>query len=112
MKLITTSLAACIVASFVGTAYVLALDRHAALWIAGAALVVAAWSCSSLGERSWTFALLWATTTLLGNGVYALHLLGIPPVALVGIAGALAALLVLAIGSAMIRSGRADPYDD
>jgi hypothetical protein len=112
-EILSTLLLASLLASLVGTAYVVWHAPGVALRITIVAIVLACALCAALDEFGWLAVALSIVFAIFGNGLYALHLLAfdIEVIALVGTL--LAALVVLILGRALLASGSADyPYDE
>ncbi|HEY5920025.1 MAG TPA: hypothetical protein VIV11_00080 [Kofleriaceae bacterium] len=106
-------LLAAIAGGLAGSAYVVWQEPRAALTIAIVAAVGAAAVCRALDEFGWLFAALAVIVAVLGNGLYALHLLGVGLVAIYLAAGALVGLIFVILVRALIAAGSADyPYDE
>lgn len=104
---------AALLASLVGTGYVVWHDPHAALVITIVAAVLACAVCAMVGEFGWGFVALTIVFAILGNGLYALHLLAFDSEVIAIVGTLLVALVVLILGRALIASGSADyPYDE
>ena len=107
-------LVCCLVASLGPAIAVVLADPHGSFRVALVALALAAWVTRALGEGLATFGLLGAVFAVLALGLYALHaVFGVPVNRILWIGGALASLVLVLLGRALIASGAADnPYED
>jgi hypothetical protein len=97
----------------VGAGYVAWREPGLLLVITFIAAEAALGVCRLVGEYGWLFVFLALIFAVLGNALYALHLLGVSFDAIALVAALLVGLVFLILARAMIAAGSADyPYDD
>jgi hypothetical protein len=112
-NLLALVLGLAVLGGLAGSVYVLWTRAPLAGPIAFAAFIAAVAACYALDEFGWLFVALAVVFTLLAEGLYALALLGVPLHLIGWIAAALAGVIVIYLGRALIAAGSADyPYDD
>lgn len=112
-EILATIFLALLLASLVGTVYVVWHAPGAAVRIAIIATLLACALCAALDEFGWLAVALSIVFSIFGNALYALHLLAFE-IEVIALAGTLiAALVVVILGRALLASGSADdPYDE
>lgn len=113
-EVLSLGLACCLVASLAAAVIVGLRDPYGSLAVAVVALAIAAGATRVCGEGLATFGFLGAVFVVLALGLYALHVVfAVSGDTILWIGGALASLVLVVLGRALIASGSADnPYDD
>lgn len=112
-ELLSVLLLLAVIAGLVGAAYVVWVAPASALAVAFLATAAACAVCMMLDEAGWLLVGLAAIFATLGNGLYALYLIGVGFDAIAVLACVLVALVFLILARALIAAGSADyPYDE
>jgi len=111
-RVLSSLLLSALAAGLIGTVFVGLCEPRIALTIAVSATAGAAGLCRALDEFGWLFVALAAIFSVLGNGLYALHMLGVSFDTIAIVASLLVGLVFLILGRALLAAGSADyPYD-
>jgi hypothetical protein len=111
--ILSTALLLALAGGLIATIAVFWIDAHAGLRVALVASALGVATARAFEPTVGTFAIMTVVYTLLGCGLYALHLLGLSSGALLALGIGLAALIFLILVRALIAAGSADyPYDD
>ena len=112
-QILSALLLLAVCAGLVGAAYVVWVQPGAALAVAVLGFAAACAVCLMLDELGWLLVALSAIFAALGNGLYALYLLGAGYDAIATAAAVLVGLVFLILARALIAAGSADyPYDE
>ena len=102
-----------ITGGLVGAAYVVWVEPESAGRVCFLALIGAVLVCKALDEFGWLYVALAVIFAVLGCGLYALHLLGVPFRAIAIVASLLVGLVFVILGRALLAAGSAEyPYDE
>jgi hypothetical protein len=102
-----------LIAALVGCAYAIWHAPDMAALIAFGATCAAATTCISLRHFGWLFVIVAVVYAVLAVGLYALHLLGLPFIAIVVGVAALVMIILAMMMWALIPAGTEDdPYND
>jgi hypothetical protein len=112
-NILSLLLCSAVLGGLAGVIYVFWVEPARLLGISLLAFAAAFGLCRALDEYGWLLVALFVIFAVLGCGLYALHLLGVPFQAIALVASLLVGLVFVILGRALLAAGSADyPYDD